>query len=646
MPKGVQKFIQLVDSYIQTKDAAKNPVSAKTTLESFNSACTKNEKSYDDSRPTVFIFAGNKGHHQQKHNLYSRKSGGGLAEVADRLGEMGAPTLSLPTTGMDDYSTNPATKQIAKDAVVDLWRAVGFGCNLAIPTRHRSQRDNNGDIVRDQSGKPIPDPNNNTYFDNQGLFAGDTEPAFWGGIEKKANKDLANYYSGELKFIQEFIAAPDNAAKEAVFDKYKILPGDPRREAYEQGLKAQEDPQLPENAWFVPPAPKPKLASADTPSPPAAEVPAPKPAPVPTATPSPPAATVPISEQASNDASAGDEIVAKLSLNIPAQQEAIKRVIEKNSAPAIPGRPAIGEWEKTSDPNIIKVSGREVTMTDNGVKCQSLSKLSEAEQRNVIKAQVEIMKARYEAAGIPIEKWNVNLKLCKNDDTPEIRALYKECCDKAGFGINEQQPTKATTISAANAGPTAAPPVIRAAAAIASLGAAAPATAPKNSATTAASTAPAAAAPSSATPGASAASAAVAASSAPTAASAASAETTGTAAKGSATNTAGAPPAAPPSVVATATSTSTSTASSLQGAVVLSVAQPANNAWRTAAVYHHQDPPSPAISPIIGAKPPASLPPTAAAPNASSAAAATSPPSSAGVGSPPASGSSAPRKSF
>ena len=60
------------------------------TVEEYENFCGKNKTSADKS---VFLFPGNQSHHGAKHNLYSVKSGGGLARVAGELGQKGLPVL-------------------------------------------------------------------------------------------------------------------------------------------------------------------------------------------------------------------------------------------------------------------------------------------------------------------------------------------------------------------------------------------------------------------------------------------------------------------------------------------------------------------------------------------------------------------------
>jgi hypothetical protein len=78
-----------------------------------------------DPKKVVFLFPGNSGHHGGGNNLFSVKGGGGLAVPAMNLGNQGYPVLSLPTTSMENWSTNSKQQQTVAGAIADLYRAVG-----------------------------------------------------------------------------------------------------------------------------------------------------------------------------------------------------------------------------------------------------------------------------------------------------------------------------------------------------------------------------------------------------------------------------------------------------------------------------------------------------------------------------------------
>ncbi|KTC65059.1 Uncharacterised protein (plasmid) [Legionella adelaidensis] len=141
-----------------------------------------------DPKKLVFIFPGNSTHHApSKTTLFSVKSGSGLAQAARQIGEAGFPTLSLPTTSMEQWSSNETQKAFVEGALADLYRALGAGYSLFLPVREHM---------------------NSQYF-NQGLafIDGAVEPNFWGGIQAQPNKKLAAYYIAELDRLHNFIDA-------------------------------------------------------------------------------------------------------------------------------------------------------------------------------------------------------------------------------------------------------------------------------------------------------------------------------------------------------------------------------------------------------------------------------------------------------
>lgn len=98
------------------------------------------DKKSIDPKKAVFLFPGNKTHHGDKSNLYSIKSGGGLASIAGQWGNKGYPTLSLPTTDMDKYANDTNIQKIVHTAVGELWKAIYKGYSLILPVRrHQNQ---------------------------------------------------------------------------------------------------------------------------------------------------------------------------------------------------------------------------------------------------------------------------------------------------------------------------------------------------------------------------------------------------------------------------------------------------------------------------------------------------------------------------
>ncbi|MFJ1267192.1 hypothetical protein ACD661_01335 [Legionella lytica] len=191
-----------------------------------------------DPKKVVFLFPGNSSHHSKGTNLYTIKGGGGLAVVAQDLGAVGYPVLSLPTTSMDNWSTNLNQQQTVHGALADLYRAVGAGYHLLLPVRTHDDT---------------------TYFDS-GLAdtKGDLEPSFWGFNLKTPNKPLATHYIQELNKLAVFIKLSEEERLKAV----EADSSNPFFAAYLDGLQMQEnDPwlQLPSTVkkQITPVLPKP-----------------------------------------------------------------------------------------------------------------------------------------------------------------------------------------------------------------------------------------------------------------------------------------------------------------------------------------------------------------------------------------------------
>jgi hypothetical protein len=152
-------------------------------LRTFNENCAKHNL---DRQKVVFIFPGNSSHHTSQATLFSIKQGGGLAHAATILGTAGYPTLSLPTTSMEQWQTNAAQQQIVETAIQDLYRAVGAGYELMLPVRK---------------------PKNTKYFPRPLTFTGNKfEPSFWGGIQTANNNPLATHYVNSLEELAAFIS--------------------------------------------------------------------------------------------------------------------------------------------------------------------------------------------------------------------------------------------------------------------------------------------------------------------------------------------------------------------------------------------------------------------------------------------------------
>jgi len=203
-------------------------IEGKVGVKEFEEACQR-QNPPNNPQKVVFLFPGNRSHHQSGTTLFTIKSGGGLAITAGLLGEKGYPVLSLPTTTMENWSTNPQQQEIIKGAIADLYRAIGAGYSLMLPIRaHKDTK----------------------YFDN-GLKKedGTFEPSFWGGIQASSNKPLANHYITTLDNLADFITLPDEEKQRIA----KLEPTNPYYLAYLNGLQMMDDDQ-----WLKPIVRKPQ----------------------------------------------------------------------------------------------------------------------------------------------------------------------------------------------------------------------------------------------------------------------------------------------------------------------------------------------------------------------------------------------------
>lgn len=194
-----------------------------------------------DPKKVVFLFPGNSGHHVKGTNLYTIKGGGGLAIPAQNLGRLGYPVLSLPTTSMEKWSSDSKQQQTVKDALADLYRAVGAGYHLLLPVRSHDDT---------------------TYFDSGLADTKDLlEPSFWGQNLKTPNKPLATHYIQELDKLAVFIKlSEEERLKAAQADSTN-----PFFEAYLDGLQMKEDDpwlQLPNTVKKQLPSVQPKPISS------------------------------------------------------------------------------------------------------------------------------------------------------------------------------------------------------------------------------------------------------------------------------------------------------------------------------------------------------------------------------------------------
>lgn len=195
-------------------------IQGKVDVSSYQHACRDNNLNPDEKK-CVFIFPGNSGHHVQGTTLFSIKGGAGLATASANIGGAGYPTLSLPTTSMEVWATNKEQKKIVQGALEDLYQAVGAGYHLMLPVREHF---------------------NTQYFDQALSPDYIVEPNFWGGIQKAANKPLANYYTEQLNALLAFLALRTE-------EQQSTAQSDLNNPFYQAYLRGQEMPE--DDPWLV-----------------------------------------------------------------------------------------------------------------------------------------------------------------------------------------------------------------------------------------------------------------------------------------------------------------------------------------------------------------------------------------------------------
>lgn len=156
-----------------------------------------------DVRQTVFIFPGNQTHHSPKQTLFSAKSGRGLAECAGKLGWHGIATLSLPTLDRTVKPTNEVSKKLAKQAMEDIWRAIGYGFNVVVPIRTSTGDTFFTDFIKGSDVNLNIRPTRATSKEKY-------EPSFWGGVAgSNVNKEIADYYLKNIKELNQLYVPQD-----------------------------------------------------------------------------------------------------------------------------------------------------------------------------------------------------------------------------------------------------------------------------------------------------------------------------------------------------------------------------------------------------------------------------------------------------
>lgn len=159
------------------------------TVNDYERICNSNKLS---PKKVVFIFPGNNTHHTPKVNLFTVKSGGGLATVALFIGKVGYPTLSLPTTTMENWKNDAQQQATVEKAISDIYNAIGLGYHIMLPVRKHKKTN---------------------YFDEGLEIDNNLEPSFWGGHLPAANPELAAHYLCQLNKLIAF-AKLDTSAQE------------------------------------------------------------------------------------------------------------------------------------------------------------------------------------------------------------------------------------------------------------------------------------------------------------------------------------------------------------------------------------------------------------------------------------------------
>lgn len=199
-------------------------IEGKITFNSYKDACHQNNIVLENKK-VVFIFPGNTGHHGStaplQKRLFEKKGGSGLAEFTGELGDKGYPVLSLPTTGMGEWSKNKrGEKATVQKAIEDLYEAVGCGYSLALPVRKRDKK----------QGVLVPG-SDNYFFPSDLANKKEFEPNFWGLTNKNQNEGLAAEYIKALDELANFMKLSLKARDE----KIALDSNNPLFKAYKRG---------------------------------------------------------------------------------------------------------------------------------------------------------------------------------------------------------------------------------------------------------------------------------------------------------------------------------------------------------------------------------------------------------------------------
>ncbi|TAL65068.1 MAG: hypothetical protein EPN84_02165 [Legionella sp.] len=172
-----------------------------------------------DPKTVIFLFPGNDGHHRLGTDLFTIKSGAGLAHASYEIGSAHYPTLSLPTTSMEEWKTTPWQQEIVQSALEDLYRTLGAGYHHILPVRAHK---------------------NSVYFDEGFAEDPQLEPNFFGGVQKSANQPLAQHYIKEINAFKRIAQLRTDEARKAAITNPAFLT------AYEEGMQAKAMNKIPE----------------------------------------------------------------------------------------------------------------------------------------------------------------------------------------------------------------------------------------------------------------------------------------------------------------------------------------------------------------------------------------------------------------
>lgn len=142
-----------------------------------------------DISQTLLIYPSNVTEHTDSLTLYKEKKSSGRVNLAGKhfTKTVKAATLGLPIHGI----ATGEIPQVAREAVLDLWRAAGFGIHLVLPVRRQTDT---------------------KYFPEHLLYRGlEYQPEFWVPSLDEANPVLAQYYLNNIKLLKAYLESPAGA---------------------------------------------------------------------------------------------------------------------------------------------------------------------------------------------------------------------------------------------------------------------------------------------------------------------------------------------------------------------------------------------------------------------------------------------------